>query len=159
MSPVESSPGIIKAQGLFRHYGHVIAVDNVSSGKVMPNGILSNSRLFKGKYMDTEHDIVVIFCTIPAIESEAMACALVDSRLVACVNVVPVQSYFRWNGEFCTEPEHLLIAKTKRSMAEATIAAIKSLHSYDLPEIIAVPIVYGYAPYLAWVHAETKDEV
>ena len=109
--------------------------------------------------MDTEHDIVVIFCTIPAIESEAMARALVERRLVACVNVVPVHSYYQWKGEFCSEPEHLLIAKTKRSMAEATIAAIKCLHSYDLPEIIAVPIVSGYAPYLAWVHAETKDEV
>ena len=109
--------------------------------------------------METTNEIVVIFCTIPAAESEDMVRALVERRFVACVNVVPVQSYYRWNGEFCSEPEHLLIAKTKKLMAEATIAAIKSLHSYDLPEIIAVPIVAGYAPYLAWVHAETKDEV
>jgi len=109
--------------------------------------------------MDTEHEIVVIFCTIPAGESEAMARALVERRLVACVNVTPVHSYYQWKGEFCSEPEHLLIAKTKKSMAEVTIAAIKSLHSYDLPEIIALPIVAGYAPYLAWVHAGTSDEV
>lgn len=109
--------------------------------------------------MDTAPDIVVIFCTIPAGESEAMARALVERRLVACVNVTPVHSYYLWKGEFCSEPEHLLIAKTKKSMAEATIAAIKSLHSYDLPEIIALPIVAGYAPYLAWVHAGTSDEV
>ena len=109
--------------------------------------------------METTHEIVVIFCTIPAIESEAMARALVERRLVACVNVVPVHSYYQWNGEFCSGSEHLLIAKTKRSMAETTIAAIKSLHSYDVPEIIAVPIVAGYAPYLAWVHAGTNDEV
>ena len=109
--------------------------------------------------METTNEIVVIFCTISALESEAMARSLIESRLVACVNVVPVHSYYQWNGEFCSEPEHMLIAKTKKSMAEATIAAIKSLHSYDLPEIIAVPIVAGYAPYLAWVHAETEDEV
>ena len=109
--------------------------------------------------MDTAPDIVVIFCTIPAGESEAMARALVERRLVACVNVTPVHSYYQWKGEFCSEPEHLLIAKTKKSMAEATIAVIKSLHSYDVPEIIAVPIVAGYAPYLAWVHAETEGDV
>jgi periplasmic divalent cation tolerance protein len=109
--------------------------------------------------METKHEIVVIFCTIPAAESEAMARSLIESRLVACVNVTPVHSYYLWKGEFCSESEHLLIVKTKKSMAEATIAAIKSLHSYDLPEIIALPIVAGYAPYLAWVHAETKDVV
>jgi len=104
-------------------------------------------------------DLVVIFCTIPAAESEAMARALVEGRLVACVNVVPVHSYYRWNGEFCSEPEHLLIAKTKKMLSESVIATIKSLHSYEVPEIIAVPVIAGYAPYLAWVQGETKDEV
>ena len=103
-------------------------------------------------------EIVVIFCTIPAAESEAMARALVERRLVACVNIVPVHSYYRWNGEFCSEPEHLLIAKTRNSMKKEVIGIIKQLHSYDVPEIIALPVVAGYAPYLAWVHAETKDD-
>jgi len=109
--------------------------------------------------MDTEHDIVIIFCTIPALESETMARALVERRLVACVNVTPVHSYYRWKGEFCSDPEHLLILKTRKSMADEVITAIKQLHSYDVPEIIVVPVIAGYAPYLAWVHAETKDEV
>ena len=104
-------------------------------------------------------DIVVIFCTIPVTESEVMARALVERRLVACVNIVPVHSCYRWNGEFCSESEHLLIAKTKESMKTEVIAAIRLLHSYDVPEIIAVPVSAGYAPYLAWVHAETKDEI
>lgn len=104
-------------------------------------------------------EIVVIFCTIPAAESEAMARTLVERKLVACVNVVPVQSYYRWNGEFCSEPEHLLIAKTRESMKTEVIAAIRQLHSYEVPEIIAVPVVAGYAPYLAWVHDETKGEI
>ena len=104
-------------------------------------------------------EIVVIFCTLPAAESEAMARALVEQRLVACVNIVPVHSYYRWNGEFCSEPEHLLIAKTRDQMKADVIGTIKKLHSYDVPEIIVLPVVTGYPPYLAWVHDETKDEV
>ena len=104
-------------------------------------------------------EIVVIFCTIPATESEAMARALVEQRLVSCVNIVPVHSYYRWNGEFCSEPEHLLIAKTRNSMKTEVIGIIKKLHSYEVPEIIALPVVAGYAPYLAWVHDETKDGI
>ncbi|MFA6224810.1 MAG: divalent-cation tolerance protein CutA [Methanoregula sp.] len=104
-------------------------------------------------------DIVVIFCTIPVTESEAMARAPVERRLVACVNIVPVHSCYSWNEEFCSEPEHLLIAKTKESMKTEVITAIRQLHSYEVPEIIAVPVIAGYAPYLAGVHAETKDEV
>jgi periplasmic divalent cation tolerance protein len=109
--------------------------------------------------MEPLPEIVVIFCTIPPAESEAMARALVEGRLVACVNIAPVHSCYHWNGEFCSESEHLLIAKTKKSMVEATIAAIKRLHSYQVPEIIAVPVIAGYAPYLAWVQDETKDDV
>jgi periplasmic divalent cation tolerance protein len=108
--------------------------------------------------METTPEIVVIFCTIPASASEAMVRALVERRLVACVNVVPVHSCYRWNGEFCSEPEHLLIAKTRASMKTEVIAAIRQLHSYEVPEIIAVPVIAGYAPYLAWVYDETKNE-
>jgi periplasmic divalent cation tolerance protein len=104
-------------------------------------------------------EIVVIFCTIPVAESETMARALVERRIVACVNIVPVHSCYRWKGEFCSEPEHLLIAKTRASMKTEVIETIKKLHSYDVPEIIVLPVVAGYAPYLAWVHAETKDDV
>ena len=106
--------------------------------------------------METAPGIVVMFCTIPASESAAMARALVERRLVACVSVVPVQSYYRWNGEFCSDPEHLLIAKTRSGKVDEAIAAIKGLHSYDVPEIIVLPVIAGHAPYLAWVHEETK---
>ena len=102
-------------------------------------------------------DVVVIFSTLPATESEAMSRALIESRLVACVNVVPVHSYYRWNGNICSELEHLLIAKTKKTMAEVVIAIIKGLHSYEVPEILALPVIAGYAPYLSWVHDETDN--
>jgi periplasmic divalent cation tolerance protein len=109
--------------------------------------------------MGNAPEIVVIFCTIPAAESEAMAREIVERRLVACVSIVPVHSCYRWKGEVCSEPEHMLIAKTKESMKNNVIAAIRQLHSYEVPEIIALPVIAGYEPYLAWVHDETDDDV
>jgi periplasmic divalent cation tolerance protein len=117
-----------------------------------------NLRCCNGEIMEPS-EIVVIFCTIPAAESEVMVRALVERRLVACVNIVPVHSCYRWKGEFFSEPEHLLIAKTRNSMKTGVIDTIRQLHSYEVPEIIVLPVIAGYAPYLAWVHAETKDEV
>ena len=101
--------------------------------------------------------IVVIFCTAPKDASELIARQLVDRRVVACVNVTPVRSYYRWKGEFCSDQEDLLIAKTSREKAGAVIAAIRELHRYEVPEIIALPVIAGHAPYLDWVYEETDD--
>jgi len=101
-------------------------------------------------------ECVVMFCTAPATASEPIARMLIDRRLVACVNVQPVQSYYRWQGEFCNDAEHLLIIKTTREKAGDVIAAIRAVHSYEIPEIIVLPIIAGYAPYLSWVVQETQ---
>ncbi len=98
----------------------------------------------------------VIFSTAPPTESTAMARALLDHRLVACVNVIPVRSFYRWKGEFCDDQEHLLIAKTTQDKVETVISEIKGMHPYEVPEIIAVPVIAGHAPYLEWVHQETR---
>ena len=108
--------------------------------------------------MNPSHECVVIFCTAPHTASEPIARMLIDRRLVACVNVMPVQSYYRWKGEFCNDSEHLLIVKTTKEKADDVIAAIRAAHSYDLPEIIVLPIITGYAPYLEWVMQETRDD-
>lgn len=100
-------------------------------------------------------EFVLVFCTAPAGEAEELAKALVDSRLVACVNVTGVRSCFRWEGTVKSEPEQLLVIKTQHRLLDPLIARIRELHSYDLPEIIAIPIVGGYAPYLDWVREET----
>jgi periplasmic divalent cation tolerance protein len=99
---------------------------------------------------------VVIFSTAPPADSTAMARALLDRRLVACVNMIPVRSFYRWKGEFCDDQEHLLIAKTTEQKAGEVIAAIKVMHPYEVPEIIAVPVIAGHAPYLEWVDQETR---
>ena len=106
--------------------------------------------------MSLSPEIVVILSTVPQEKSEAMARELLDKRLVACINTLPVRSFYHWKGEFCDDQEHLLIMKTTREKAEKVIAAIKEMHPYEVPEIIALPVIAGHAPYLAWVHEETK---
>ena len=99
-------------------------------------------------------EFAVVFCTAPAGEAEALARALVDARLAACVNVVDVQSCFRWEGAVTSGTERLLVVKTQYRLLDPLIERIRELHSYETPEIIAIPIVGGYAPYLDWVREE-----
>lgn len=106
--------------------------------------------------MSLPDETIVVFSTAPPDKSESLAKMLIDQRFAACVNVVPVRSYYRWKGESFDEQEHLLIAKTTREKAGEVIAAIKSQHPYETPEIIALPIIDGYLPYLAWVRRETQ---
>jgi len=109
------------------------------------------------KGLHQKQEICVVFSTAPAADSAALARMLIDRRLVACVNMVPVRSFYRWKGEFCDDEEHLLIIKTRKEKADAVIAAIKTLHPYEVPEIIALPVITGYMPYLEWVHEETRE--
>lgn len=97
-------------------------------------------------------DFFVVLCTASVTESEGIARLLVEEKLAACVNVAKVDSYYRWKGEFCKDREALLIIKTEgKSNVDRIIERIKEIHSYELPEIVAVPIVAGYDKYLAWI--------
>ena len=85
-------------------------------------------------------------------EAAKIARALVDRRLAACVNVVgPIDSVYRWKGEVESAQEWLLIAKTTAEASERLCAAIRELHSYELPECIVLPIEGGSPEYLAWI--------
>ena len=99
----------------------------------------------------TVSEFVVVLCTAPVGGSERMARALVEERLAACVNVSQVRSYFVWEGKFSAEQEELMIIKTERRMVEALKKRILDLHSYQVPEIIVIPVKEGYEPYLNWV--------
>jgi periplasmic divalent cation tolerance protein len=101
--------------------------------------------------MSTE--FCVLFCTASEEESAKIAKVLIEERLVACVNITGVNSYYRWEGEFCEDNEALLIMKTEKRMVNRVIKRIKDVHSYEVPEIIALPIVAGYDKYLAWIEA------
>ena len=95
---------------------------------------------------------VVFVTTKNAAEAKRIAQKLVEKKLVACVNIVAkIQSLFWWQGKVCNEQEALMILKTRKSCFKNLIKAVKSLHSYTVPEIIALPIVEGNADYLTWI--------
>ena len=88
--------------------------------------------------------------------AEALAKALIEARLAACVNILaPCRSVYRWQGKVETSDEVPLLIKTSEARYAALEAAIRALHPYELPELIAVPITQGLPDYLAWVAAET----
>lgn len=106
---------------------------------------------------DATAGICVIYSTVPPNRSEDLAKRLLDKDLVACVNITPVRSLYRWKGEACDDEEHLLIMKTRRDRADDVIRALKSMHPYEVPEIIVLPVIAGHPPYLAWVQEETRN--
>jgi periplasmic divalent cation tolerance protein len=88
-------------------------------------------------------------------DAERIATQLVDRRLAACVQIIgPVQSTFRWQGKIETSEEWLCVAKTTRAAYPAVEQQIRSLHRYEVPEIVATEIVAGSSDYLAWVGGE-----
>ena len=101
-------------------------------------------------------EFVVILCTAPPDQSEYIASVLIEEKLAACVNIAEVRSYFRWKGESSIEKEDLLIIKTRKGKIKEIIQRITELHSYEVPEIIALPIIEGYDEYLKWIEEETK---
>ena len=96
---------------------------------------------------------VVALSTVgPREDAERIARALVERRLAACVNVVPgLWSVYRWKGGIEADAETLLVIKTARERIEELKTALLSLHPYELPELIVLPIEGGHAPYLAWL--------
>ena len=101
--------------------------------------------------------VVAVYLTFPD-EGTArnVSHALVERRLAACVNVLPAgSSVYRWHGDVVTESELVAWAKTTRDKLAALVGAVKQLHPYDLPAIVAYPAVGGLAGYLDWVEAET----
>lgn len=84
-------------------------------------------------------------------EGDRIATALISEKLAACVNLYPIQSIYRWQGEICNESEIQLIIKTDLNCFEQLQIRLTQLHSYDLPELIALPIAKGSADYLQWM--------
>jgi periplasmic divalent cation tolerance protein len=103
-------------------------------------------------------DALVVLVTAPTAEKAAeLARALVEERLAACGNVVPgLRSIYRWEGKVQDDAEALLLLKTTRGRFEALRERVLALHPYQVPEVIALAVDAGSAPYLAWIAAETR---
>jgi len=100
--------------------------------------------------------VLLCYCTCPdAASAQALARALVDERLAACVNRVPgVRSTYRWQGEVIDDGEELLLIKTTAARLPALKARLPQLHPYEVPELVAVPVADGHDAYLDWVRAQ-----
>jgi periplasmic divalent cation tolerance protein len=103
-------------------------------------------------------EIVVLITAGSEAEATKIARALVEQELVACVNILPnVRSIFQWEGKVTEEQEFLLMAKTVSQAFDRVASAVKSLHSYTVPEVIALPIQHGLSEYLSWIGDVTKQ--
>jgi periplasmic divalent cation tolerance protein len=101
--------------------------------------------------------VVVLSTVASAADAERIGTALVERGLAACVNVVPgLVSLYRWKGALEREEERLLLIKTRRDRFAELRAALVALHPYEVPEVLALPIADGHAPYLQWLDENTR---
>ncbi|MGD1901651.1 MAG: divalent-cation tolerance protein CutA [Geitlerinemataceae cyanobacterium] len=101
-------------------------------------------------------DFILIFVTAGSeAEARAIARPLVADRLAACVKLAPVSSVYRWDGEVCEDSEWQLTIATRRASFVAVRDAVLARHSYDLPELVAVPLAAGTPEYLSWLRDST----
>ena len=92
-------------------------------------------------------------------EAEKIATTLLERKLIACANILgPVSSRFWWQGKIDSAEEYMIFMKTKRELFEQVADNVKQLHSYEVPEIIALPIVEGAKPYLEWINSSLAGE-
>jgi periplasmic divalent cation tolerance protein len=103
-------------------------------------------------------EIIVLITAASKEEASRIGTALVNEHIAACVNIVPqVSSLFFWEGKIQDESELLLIAKSRQPLLERLIARVKALHSYSVPEVIALPIIGGSSQYLSWLRESTQE--
>ncbi len=108
---------------------------------------------------ETVNNPIVILSTASGENARVIARALVSEHLVACVNMMEVRSFYNWQGEFCDDCEVLMVIKTMESGKTAVLNKIRELHTYELPEMIVLPVTGGFPPYLAWIEEETRTGI
>ena len=107
----------------------------------------------------SDGEAIVVLCAVPAdFDTAPLAATLIENAIAACVQVgAAITSTYKWKGVIETSTEKLLLIKTRHALFAKVEAAILAAHPYDVPEIIALPVVAGNAPYLAWLTAETTQ--
>jgi periplasmic divalent cation tolerance protein len=89
-------------------------------------------------------------------EANRIGQALVGEKLAACVNIHPIRSIFRWQGEISQEDEAAILAKTRAELVDEVMSRVKELHSYEVPCIIVLPLEKGNPDFLEWISQSTK---
>jgi periplasmic divalent cation tolerance protein len=102
---------------------------------------------------------IVVFVTVPSEETgKKIARKVIEERLAACVNITAeITSVYWWEDEIQEDNERMLIIKTKSQLFDKLQETVKTHHPYSVPEIIALPMVKGFAPYLNWINQETSS--
>ena len=101
--------------------------------------------------------IIIFVTTADKLEAEKIAQALLKEKLIACANIMgPVSSHFHWSGKIEHAEEYLLLMKSRQSLFDELAAEVKVLHSYEVPEILALPIIKGSKAYLGWLGSSLK---
>jgi periplasmic divalent cation tolerance protein len=107
--------------------------------------------------MENDQNIVIFITTGTDGEAQLVAEALLEQRKASCVNIVPtVTSLFWWKDRIESDRESLLIVKSKASLLDEIVSIVKGVHSYDVPEVIALPIIGGNPDYLNWIGQQTQ---
>ena len=92
-------------------------------------------------------------------EARRVARALVEARVAACVNIVPgIQSVYHWQGAIQEDPEWMLVIKSTRPMFDSLAAELRKIHSYQVPEVLAIPVIAGDQNYLDWMDREISGK-
>jgi len=100
---------------------------------------------------ETVEFAVVLVTAASQTEAEAIAQSLLEAKLAACVSILPIQSMYRWQGELEHQQEWQLLIKTRMSLFGQITLHIQAIHSYAVPEVIALPVLAGTLPYLNWI--------
>jgi periplasmic divalent cation tolerance protein len=100
----------------------------------------------------------VLMTALPSRDAAAaIAGLLIEEKLAACVQLLPIESFYRWDGKIQNEAEVLLLIKTRTALFDTAIARIKAAHPYVVPEIVGLPFAAGFAGYFDWIDTVTAQ--
>jgi len=101
---------------------------------------------------------IIVLITSPSAQvGEQIAQAILKEKLAACVNIIPaIHSIYAWKGKMQNDEEALLVVKSRAELFEQLVPAVKAVHPYEVPEIIALPLILGSQDYLDWITTETQ---
>lgn len=106
--------------------------------------------------MSSTSDYGMLLTTVPSRDAAAqIANLLIDEKLAACVQLLPIESFYRWESKTQNEAELLLLIKTRTALFETAIARIKAVHPYTVPQIVGTQFVAGFQGYLDWIDEAT----